>query len=272
MLTLLLYFLIISASARNLVFAPTSSGSLPSSFAGPASSCTSYHGTYDNVSVYIVQDGCDLQPQDWLSAASIVPEQAIDSPWQDIEIIHVQKTKMQDDDVDGDGEDWISDAEHISRLYASLEPDNAVQEQHIIASKTLRLDYLAERPQAVHVSRPSSFFYAIPRALIPFADKLFPHSTVLVSVPSYPLPPSSLSVPAWLEESLKLLHYSQLTDAIIRDVDPERIEYDTRHLTNEDGKASWITRHSFTAGAREAAQWIKCRVSTASLRYSLPTG
>lgn len=108
---------------------------------------------------------------------------------------------------------------------------------------------------------PSAFF-TIPAALGPIADLLFPADTVLVAVPSYPLSleattSSSVPAPDWLSRKLGSLAFSTLVDVMLADIDAARIEKDVRHLTNEDGRAGWNTRHSFTRGARQAARWIK---------------
>lgn len=136
------------------------------------------------------------------------------------------------------------------------------------------------RPALVHSSSstPTSAFFSIPRSLLPIADQLFPSDCILAGVPSYalPLPSSSPSLgndtahadklltvkdddkSRWVKSLLSNIKYQPIVDAIISDIDPEQLQRDVRHLTNEDGDSQgWRTRHSFTDGAREAAKWIK---------------
>ena len=172
-----------------------------------------------------------------------------------------------------DKADWLLGLEnHIEKL-SLLVKKNLHRQQFLFESTTfqasshLKLFQEAGSPHLLHCSRPDSAFYAIPRVLLPIADQLFPATAVIVSVPSYSLSSSEASTSSWLPEALKKIRYSPLTDALISKVNPDQIEKDVRHLTNEDGKASWSTRHSFTTGAMEAAKWIKCKFSNTSSHH-----
>lgn len=284
--------LIFAVEARYVVFTEDGPSRTDALTVEGTTSCFSYHGCYSDgpstttkdasVSVYIVEDDCGRCPEEWLDSGSIVPlSHGLSN--DDDAILHIQRAALATSggaSTTAGMASWADELAHFMEgvcVQAAAEKRAATSigraAQRVLfaaphAGEDRReLDDIASlgRPQLLHRSTSGkSAFFSIPRALLPIADYFFPSSAVLVSVSPDPLPlpraQTARAAPAWLNETLSKLHYSPLIDALIADIDPAQIKADVRHLTGEDGKASWRTRHSFTTGGAEAAKWIKATV------------
>jgi hypothetical protein len=253
------------ACHRSLVFTQASSNDAPS--------CATYHGSYEGTAVYAYDDdSCAVtMNQEWfptLSSERIIPASASEDGSSSV-LLHVQRARTTDNDKT-DASTWLASVNaHIKQVQTELQLRETAEQQHIFKILN-RPDLVPMDPhprlrcELVHQDDGSSglsAFYSIAKDSLPMADRFFPPSAILVSVPEEPLPrPTTYSdnhVPQWLLDSLRDVHYSPLVDAILQDVNPEVIEKDVRHLTGEDGQASWRTRHSFTDGGLEAGHWIR---------------
>lgn len=249
------------AQAASIVFAPVDSASPQA-----AADCTTYHGTYGKTAVYIVQDECTTRPEDWLDSGSVIFQHALEWPY---DILYAERAALEQPAAG----DWLHSVEqHVRDIYATAsleekEQSHNGQAQTVLAaaasSDEAHVNVLASpQPLLLEPASETSAFFAVSTNLKPVVDQLFPPEAVLVAVPWDPLPsPSNLAslsaAPKWLEDALDNLRFSVLIDALIQDVSADDIEKDVRHLTNEDGKAGWMTRHSFTQGAKDAAKWIQ---------------
>ncbi|KAG6854347.1 hypothetical protein C0991_007852 [Blastosporella zonata] len=92
-------------------------------------------------------------------------------------------------------------------------------------------------------------------------DTLLPRfwrSTLLPSepVPFVPVPPSSLG---HVEHVLANLKFDPVIASIVGNISIPQLTDDIRFLTGEDEKSDIVSRHSFSTGARTAADWLKDR-------------
>lgn len=272
-----------AAAARNFIFAPGLGPDGLHHVVGKKP-CTGFHGVYNDVSVLSPQDECEVLVDPLPDIMSLVPDTAVtialtdgNDEADDWEIVHVQEAALLSQSLPSTPLLSLHDeiTKHTQALYTQIasEVSFSSQIQRVFraggateASHEHRLLSSSSRPQLLFASSDKSGFYAIPRGLAPIADQLFPPTTVLTQVPRYSLPwiPSQqgarMDVPSWLNSTLRNLAFSPLVNAIIEDVETSAIQQHVRHLTGEDGKAGWATRHSFTQGARDAAAWIKCKL------------
>lgn len=120
----------------------------------------------------------------------------------------------------------------------------------------------------VHVGA-RSILLSVDVRVLPHLDSLIPSHLSLVALPEEPLPYASSSygpsVPKVLVDNLirltKKLKFSPEIDEIIsKGIDKDLLKQDILWLTGEREDSDIESRHSFTSGAREAANWIRDKV------------
>lgn len=72
-----------------------------------------------------------------------------------------------------------------------------------------------------------------------------------------------------VRHTLANLKFNPTVAATVSNISIPQIWNDIRFLTGEDGKSGIISRHSFTAGALTAAQWIKKRIEDTGAKCRL---
>lgn len=116
----------------------------------------------------------------------------------------------------------------------------------------------------------SSLLLHVPNAMVPILDTLLPAHLVPVALPHKPFPAVTTTewaaVPRHLAEHLgnltKHLRFDPLLGQVLDSgIQMNNIRKDVRWLTGE-GPSGIESRHSFTAGAIKASNWIKGRFFT----------
>ena len=242
--------------------------------------CLLYHGAYDGVSVLSTTELCGTDFVSSLTIGRIMPDaliaELLDIDEDAFELLHVQEARTTHT-TSYDASSLTLDekiVQHACDLVRQARADGAYSnaQQRVFTPSPDEQDAQAlhslfrtlhRPPLLLRETSKTSGIYAIPRNLAPVADMLFPAEAVLVHIPTHslssPATPRSLlfEAPQWLNSTLRNLQFNPLIDAIIDDIEPHDLRKDVRHLTGEDGKAAWISRHSFTSGAKLAAAWIK---------------
>lgn len=112
-------------------------------------------------------------------------------------------------------------------------------------------------PKLLNVDEDGMFISVTPRTL-PVLDTLLPSGLVPVGVSATPL---GWGVPKHYAENLANItrHLTSNSDlhTVVGTLNATSIRKTVRYLTGEDKDSGIVSRHSFTAGARVAAAWLK---------------
>ncbi|KAF5363899.1 hypothetical protein D9756_000213 [Leucocoprinus leucothites] len=126
-------------------------------------------------------------------------------------------------------------------------------------------ELLYQTPDALLVSVPQEEVYGIDLILPRFWK-----STILPPSPvNYiPVPPEAVEP---IRKVLSKLRFNPDVAAIVNNISIAQMKSDIRYLTGEDGKSGIVSRHSFTPGAIQAAEWIKAQVEKSGAECELWT-
>ncbi|KAG8903483.1 hypothetical protein FRB99_003226 [Tulasnella sp. 403] len=113
-------------------------------------------------------------------------------------------------------------------------------------------------PNTLYLSS-SSALIAIPKSQLPSIDTILPRFVVPIALPSSPL----LNVPIdthaikRIRSLLTNLKFNPSISSILSGLNTESMYKDIRWLTGEAESSDIVSRHSFSSGARVAADWIQ---------------
>lgn len=149
-------------------------------------------------------------------------------------------------------------------------PVGLEQQQEVIALSQGRGDYSAFE---VHYRTATAALVSVSVEHAKIIDTLLPpfwKSTVLPATPvSYqPVPPSAVTR---VNEILSTLKFSPAVASVVNNISIPQIKRDIRWLTGEDEASPIVSRHSFTEGARTAAEWLKARIEETGAKCRLTT-
>jgi hypothetical protein len=93
-------------------------------------------------------------------------------------------------------------------------------------------------------------------------------STILPSDPVeyIPVPPEDVEP---IRKVLSKLRFNPDIASIVNNISIEQMRSDIQYLTGEDGKSGIVSRHSFTSGAIQAAEWIKEKIEKSGAECEL---
>jgi hypothetical protein len=91
---------------------------------------------------------------------------------------------------------------------------------------------------------------------------------VLPSIPSSYLPVPEPAI-ARLRDMLSTLRFNPEVARVVSNISFPQVRNDIRFLTGEDGKSGIKSRHSFSSGARIAAEWLKVRLEETGAKCEL---
>ena len=91
---------------------------------------------------------------------------------------------------------------------------------------------------------------------------------VLPSIPSPYLPVPGPAI-ARIRDILSTLRFNPEVAKIVSNISLPQVRNDIRFLTGEDGKSGIKSRHSFSSGARIAAEWLKVRLEETGAKCEL---
>jgi len=112
---------------------------------------------------------------------------------------------------------------------------------------------------------------SVPPHLIPHIDKALPRSFKAYAIPTEPLaitpvPDEAVDrVKGWLHN----LKFDEEIASIVSDISVPQMHNDIRYLTGEDSGSPIMSRHSFSEGARIAANWLKDRIQNTGAHCEL---
>ncbi|KIY73970.1 Zn-dependent exopeptidase [Cylindrobasidium torrendii FP15055 ss-10] len=123
---------------------------------------------------------------------------------------------------------------------------------------------VSQPAQAIEVLYASSTAMLLsvdqPKALI--IDTLLPRFWKSTIMPIGPVPyvPVPSGANARVSELVAALNFDPEIAEVVNSISIAQIKNDIRFLTGEDTKSGIVSRHSFTSGARVAAEWLKERI------------
>ncbi|KAF9649152.1 Zn-dependent exopeptidase, partial [Thelephora ganbajun] len=112
---------------------------------------------------------------------------------------------------------------------------------------------------------------SVPPHLVPHIDKALPPSFKAYAIPTEPLsitpvPDEAVHrVKGWL----KRLKFDEEIASIVSDISVPQMRNDIRYLTGEDSGSPILSRHSFSEGARIAANWLRDRIENTGAQCEL---
>ena len=138
-------------------------------------------------------------------------------------------------------------------------PIGLERQQEVIATSQGHVDYSAFE---VHYRTATAALVSVTAEHAKIIDTLLPpfwKSTLLPATPvSYlPVPPSAVRR---VSEILSTLKFNPVVASVVNNISVPQIQQDIRFLTGEDETSPILSRHSFSEGARTAAEWLKARI------------
>jgi hypothetical protein len=112
---------------------------------------------------------------------------------------------------------------------------------------------------------------SVPPHLIPHIDKALPRSFKAYAIPTEPLSITPVPEEAVnrVKKWLKHLNFDEEIASIVSDISVPQMHNDIRYLTGEDVGSPILSRHSFSEGARIAANWLRDRIENTGARCEL---
>ncbi|KAF8806339.1 Zn-dependent exopeptidase [Phlegmacium glaucopus] len=155
----------------------------------------------------------------------------------------------------------------LNGLRAPLMPSEQSQ-QEVIAISEGDSDNLAFE---LYYSSATAALVSVSKERARIIDTLLPpfwRSTILPATPvSYqPVPPSASKR---VSEILSNLKFDPVVASVVNNISIPQIKKDIRFLTGEDETSGIISRHSFSDGARTAANWLKARIEETGAKCHL---
>ncbi|KAF7775732.1 hypothetical protein Agabi119p4_4125 [Agaricus bisporus var. burnettii] len=136
-------------------------------------------------------------------------------------------------------------------------------QEPLLSSSPLAFGVLYQSSDALLVSVPREDAYSLDLVLPRFWK-----STILPSSPTtyFPVPYEDVEP---IRKVLEKLRFNPDIAASVNILDIEQMKSDVRFLTGEDDESGIESRHSFTSGARVAAEWIKMRIEESGAECEL---
>lgn len=211
-----------------------------------------FYGTYAGQSVFNLESSCFEGVIPGLDSGSIVPSF---QPFQ--QLVWVQEEAV--DESLWDREASLVDPldELLERLSASdpfpADGGGISEGQQLLAQPDSDKEY------AVLYRTPSAALLSVRPDVARTIDTIVPRfyrSTLLPSAPSAYIPVPSPAV-GRIKELLASLKFDPVVAAIVNTISTAQMRRDIRYLTGEDNESPIVSRHSFAAGSRTAAAWLK---------------
>jgi hypothetical protein len=216
----------------------------PTALLGAAAHTVDYYGTYnsrepfaiyktDSDSLNLLDDGSIVFTQEDSSTHSLVwVEQVVaEGPLRDAEL------------------------DFTASLDSFVTPQSTPEGQIVLASR------LAPRGKVLWHSSHGAIM-SIPNEALSTLDMTLPRLWEAVLIPSQPFPKPTLvesESDKRLREILSKVYFNPDVSSVLSSISIAQMAFDIRYLTGEASDSSIISRHSFSDGARVAAEWLKSK-------------
>jgi hypothetical protein len=224
----------------------------PAEFAGEGCLADNYYGTYGNTGLFLLRPESQCLASLLATAPPGFVEEGVLIAKGDQQLMYIHKLPIQDDTDSGT---QLTETLQGLDAYATNSGSDASDSQTTFGLGDQRewtlLQYLG-----------NDAILGVPPHLIPHIDKALPRSYKAYAIPAKPLeitpvPEEAVArVKGWLDH----LKFNEEIASIASDISVAQMHNDIRYLTGEDSSSPIMSRHSFSEGARIAANWLKDRI------------
>ena len=236
--------------------------SKPADFANEGCLSDNYYGTYGGTSLFLLSPASEC----FVSLRAIAPPGLIESgilPVTDAnhQLMYIHKLHVQ------------HDTDSLDQLTKALEHLNAYIPDSDTGSSNSQTTFglgIRDKYSFLHHSGTDAII-SVPPHLLSHIDEALPRSFKAYTIPTEPLsitpvPEDAVDrVKGWL----KRLEFDEEIASIVSDISIPQMRNDIRYLTGEDFGSPILSRHSFSEGARIAAEWLKARIGNTGARCEL---
>lgn len=205
--------------------------------------------------VYIVSSACAIEAVSVQNSGSMayLPHDGADVPLVWLEEAAVDDTLRRSEKDSF----WLK----MTTLSANLNEecrkhsfDNAQQEQLVMSGSSS-----PSQQSTLYYLNPTSALISVPASRLPLLDTYLPRFAVPTILPSKPLQniPIDTHAVKRLQHILSKLQFNPTIAAAVSALNIDAMRKDIRWLTGENEESGILSRHSFTSGARVAADWIQ---------------
>ena len=236
----------------------------PTEFTNQSCLSNNYYGTYGGTSLFLLSPDSEC----FTSLRETAPPGFIESGVLSVteanhRLMYIHKLSVQDD------------TDSITRLTEALErlsAYNADSDSDAFESDSQATFRLGDQGEYsfLHSTGADAIISVSPH-LIPHIDKALPRSFKAYAIPTEPLDiiPVPEQAVARVKEWLDNLKFNEEIATIVSDISVPQMRNDIRYLTGEDSSSPIISRHSFSEGARIAANWLRDRIERTGARCEL---
>ena len=142
---------------------------------------------------------------------------------------------------------------------------------HEVEQEVVSADKWSSTEYDIHYLTEFAALVSLDASTAKVVDTLLPpfwRSTLLPEKPVQHVAASSASVEV-VKNILSQVKFNPVIASIVNNISLPQIKNDVRFLTGEDEQSGIVSRHSFSSGARVAAQWLKERVEDTGASCSL---
>lgn len=142
---------------------------------------------------------------------------------------------------------------------------------HEVEQEVVSADKWSSTEYDIHYLTEFAALISLDASTAKVVDTLLPpfwSSTLLPAIPVQHVAASSASVEV-VKNILDKVKFNPVIASIVNNISLPQIKNDIRFLTGEDEQSGIVSRHSFSSGARVAAQWLKDRVENTGASCSL---
>lgn len=235
----------------------------PAEFVGEGCLSNNYYGTYGDTSLFLLSPDSEC----FQSLRATAPPGYIESGLLPVaepnhQLMYVHKMPVQDDRP--------GSVHQLSRALDRLNAYTPDSDSGASDSQTTFGLGSQGKYSFLHYSG-SDAIISVPPHLVPHIDKALPHAFRAYAIPIEPLsidpvPEEAVErVKGWLRD----LKFNEEIASISSDISALQMRNDVRYLTGEDLSSPLLSRHSFSEGARIAANWLRDRIENTGARCEL---
>ena len=234
----------------------------PTEFANESCLSDNYYGTYGNTSLFLVSPDSECFASLQATAPfGYIESGVLSATKANHQLMYIHKMPVQDNT--GSVDQLINALERLNAYGADSDSGASDSQTTFGLGGQDKYSFLH--------STGADAIISISSHLIPHIDKALPRSFKAYAIPAEPLditpvPEEAIDrVKGWLEN----LKFNEEIASIVSDISVPQMHNDIRYLTGEDSGSPIMSRHSFSEGARIAADWLRDRIQNTGAHCEL---
>ncbi|KAG8946756.1 hypothetical protein FRC04_011412 [Tulasnella sp. 424] len=259
------------AADRAIFITPSSQlQSEPSSTAQSQYECLNgaFYGRYGRPlrDVYIVSPECAIQAAGVKASGSMAYLEDDEDAGEDRLLVWLQDAGV-DESLRKDEDPVLSDMSIVPKLLDIAERKSRSAgvgkgEEGLVVQEGAQFAIPKESESRLHYLDKNSALISIPPSRLGTLDTFLPRFIVPILLPTTPLLPKPIDphAVARIQAIISALKFNPSIAAVLSSLSTERMAKDARWLTAENADSEILSRHSFTEGAKVAAEWIQGEV------------